>query len=394
MNILHTSDWHLGARLGNQDRLPDQFARLEEICSAIDENEVDLLIVAGDIFDEHRAEPLAKIVVRLARLLKPRAAAGLTTVFIAGNHDREHVFPLLTGLQDLVAPEGERRVVFASRPTLETITTRLGKRLQLLLLPYPTPSAYSLAAESWPSPDTKRAALAEALRGTLNELSTNARVSKNVQTVLVGHFLLRGAAGNGYELTEQEDVIIEAGDLPVYSYAALGHVHKPQYVGAPYIRYCGSIERMDRGEAGDTKEALLVKMGESGLEDVVPIPLSATPLELVEAASESELEDAAAGMKEKEHALVSVRLTLNREMSLASMQDLARRLFPRMYKAPEITWLDAPERAPVRSIERLDPRSTVRRYIQKAVPEEDAARDALLHIADNVMDAVGVDKIG
>lgn len=393
MKILHTSDWHLGARLGNQDRLPDQFARLEEICSAIDEHEVDVLIVAGDIFDEHRAEPLAKIVVRLARLLQPRAAAGLTSVFIAGNHDREHVFPLLAGLQDLVAPEGKRRVLFASRPALETIATREGELLQMMLLPYPTPSAYSLAAESWPSPDTKRAALAEALRATLKELSASARASKTIQTVLVGHFLLRGAVGSGYELSEQEDVIVEAGDLPVYGYAALGHVHKPQHVGAPYIRYCGAIERMDRGEASDVKQALLVRMGRSGLEEVVPIPLSATPFELVDASSESELEDAASAMQERERSLVSIRLTLNRDQSLASMQDLARRLFPRMYRAPEITWSDESEPASVPSVEKKDPRSTVRMYVEKVVPEDDPARGALLDVADDVMDAVGVEKI-
>jgi exonuclease SbcD len=116
MRLLHTGDWHLGARLGNQDRLPDQFGRLEEVCRYLDEKEVDVLLVAGDVFDEHRSEALARIIARLARLLRPRIEAGMWAVFIAGNHDREHVFPLIQGLQDLVGADGSPRVIFAERP--------------------------------------------------------------------------------------------------------------------------------------------------------------------------------------------------------------------------------------------------------------------------------------
>ncbi len=159
MRLLHTSDWHLGARLGNQDRLPDQLERLEEICRYLDENEVDVLLVAGDVFDEHRSEALARIIARLARLLKPRIEAGMWAVFIAGNHDREHVFPLIRGLQDLLTaesslPAGQAgpRVVFAERPALVPVTARSGEQVQLMLLPYPTPTRYELPDERLAQP--------------------------------------------------------------------------------------------------------------------------------------------------------------------------------------------------------------------------------------------------
>src|SRR5436309_1449035 len=145
MRILHTSDWHLGARLGNQDRLKDQPERLQELCDYIDREEVDLLLVAGDVFDEHRAESLAAIINRLARLLTPRIEAGLSCVFIAGNHDREHVFPFLRGLQDLVSSKGQRRVIFTERPDFVPVSSRNGETINLLLLPYPTPTRYNLA---------------------------------------------------------------------------------------------------------------------------------------------------------------------------------------------------------------------------------------------------------
>ena len=260
MRILHTSDWHLGTRLGNQDRWPDHWERLQELCVHIDQEEVDLLLVAGDVFDEHRAERLAIIINQLARLLAPRIEAGLSCVFIAGNHDREHVFPFLRGLQELVSPKGQRRVVFTERPQLVQISNRNNETLNLMLLPYPTPFRYALADHQWPSPDKKRADLAEAVRSRIKELEEETRhASRGLQTIVCGHFLVRGVKEGLYQLSEQDDVPMESGDLPNYAYVALGHIHKPQVIGAPSIRYCGSLERMDRAEMGYEKQALLIE---------------------------------------------------------------------------------------------------------------------------------------
>jgi len=389
MRILHTSDWHLGARLGTQERLNDQFDRLEELCEYIDREEVDLLLVAGDIFDEHRAEALARIIGRLARLLTPRIEAGLSAVFIAGNHDREHVFPLLRGLQELVAPEGRRRVIFAERPGLVPVTSRREETVHLVLLPYPTAVRYDLADQRWPSPDTKRQALAEAVRTYIQELAKEARdAGPGLPTVLCGHFLVRGVKEGFYQLTEQEDVPVEPSDLPAYAYIALGHIHKPQAVGAPYIRYSGSLERMDRGEAKDRKQALLVDVGRSGLHEVRELPLNATPFGQVEASTESDLEAAAASLSEPERTLVSLCLTVRRDQSLGALQAHARQIFPRLYGPPEVRWLDAP--APVRAtfeVDRRDVAATVRIYLRETL-RDDPDAEALLPMAEELLTEV------
>jgi exonuclease SbcD len=387
MRILHTSDWHLGARLGNQDRLEDQFARLEELCRHLDEQEADLLLVAGDVFDEHRADSLARIVVRLAKLLSPRIEAGLTAVFIPGNHDREHVFPLLRGLQELVAPGAERRVIFAERPGVVRVTGKDGDRVQLVLVPYPTPLRYGLADQRWPSPDAKRQTLTEAVRASLRTLEAEARTEgKGLPTVMCGHFLVRGVTVGLYQLTEAEDVPVEPGDLPSYSYVALGHIHKAQPVSADYVRYCGSLERMDRGEAADEKVVLSVDIAGSGLQEIRPLPVGATPFAHVDASSETDLEQAAERLPEPHRTLVSLTMSLRREQNLGDLLVLARRLFSRLYSAPEICWTDAPSRPSRPSVEvnRHDVPGTVRAYLREVL-RGDPDEEALVHLAEELV---------
>jgi len=388
MRLLHTGDWHLGARLGNQDRLPDQLGRLEEICRYLDEREVDVLLVAGDVFDEHRSESLARIIARLARLLKPRIEAGMWAVFIAGNHDREHVFPLIRGLQELVAAEGSPRVVFTERPVLVPVTARSGEQAQLMLLPYPTPTRYDLPDERWPSPDAKRQGLAQALRERIGELSQEARSTPGVPVILCGHFLVRGVREGFYQLSEQEDVPVEPGDLPSYAYIALGHIHKPQTVGAPHIRYCGSLERMDRGEAGDRKMVLLADVGRQGLRDLTELPLNATPFAHVSAASEDDLERAAKELLEPERTLVSLSLDLSPDEPVGPLLARARALFPRLWAPPEIRLLEtaAPPAPP--AIDRRDVAGTVRSYLREALAD-DADRDELLRLAEELLAGLG-----
>jgi exonuclease SbcD len=384
MKLLHTSDWHLGARLGNQDRLPDQFERLEEICRYLDEREADILLVAGDVFDEHRSEALARIVRRLARLLRPRIEAGMWAVFIAGNHDREHVFPLIRGLQDLVSSDGRPRVVFAERPALTLVTARSGEQAQLMLLPYPTPTRYDLPDERWPNPEAKRQRLAEALRECIGELSREARLRPGVPVVLCGHFLVRGVREGLYQLSEQEDVPVEPGDLPSYAYIALGHIHKPQRVGAPHIRYCGSLERMDRGEKDDRKTALLADMGRSGLQDLTELPLNATPFAHVTAASQDDLEQAARELLEPERTLVSLGLDLPHDQPVGPLLACARALFPRLWAPPEIEVHGATTPPAPPAIDRRDVAGTVRSYLREALAD-DPDREELLRLAEDLL---------
>ena len=86
--------------------------------------------------------------------------------------------------------------------------------------------------------------------------------------MLVAHVHLHGThVGTSlFRLAPEDDVVVEGAELPRhFDYVALGHIHKPQMVGEPHVRYCGSIERMDLGESADRKGCVLVELGAEGL---------------------------------------------------------------------------------------------------------------------------------
>jgi exonuclease SbcD len=287
----------------------------------------------------------------------------------------------------LARGDGRPRVVFAERPALVPVTARTGEQVQLMLLPYPTSTRYDLpdpAKAGWPSPDDKRKALAEALRDRIRELSRDARSTPGVPVVFCGHFLVRGVREGLYQLSEAEDVPVEPGDLPAYAYVALGHIHKAQIVGAPYVRYCGSLERMDRGEKDDRKLVLLADVGREGLRDLVELPLNATPFAHVTAASEDDLERAARELQEPERTLVSLSLDLSHDQPVGPLLARARALFPRLWAPPEIQVRGAAPPPAPSAIDRRDVAGTVRSYLQEALAD-DPDREELLRLAEELL---------
>jgi DNA repair protein SbcD/Mre11 len=89
MRILHTSDWHIGKKLGRFDRLDEAEAALLEVERVADERDVELILVSGDVFDRP-APPIEALGMGLRWLL--RLAARRPVVAVAGNHDSPELF--------------------------------------------------------------------------------------------------------------------------------------------------------------------------------------------------------------------------------------------------------------------------------------------------------------
>jgi exonuclease SbcD len=125
MRILHTSDWHLGKKLKTFDREDEQFTQVEHVCRLTEDHNVDVLLIAGDIFDVSpaRAKQLPSLTRRLADMLKPRLEAGLHVVLLPGNHDDREHFRMMHALLNLDAQAQTRlhvvwtRMVFEINPT-------------------------------------------------------------------------------------------------------------------------------------------------------------------------------------------------------------------------------------------------------------------------------------
>jgi DNA repair protein SbcD/Mre11 len=389
VKILHTSDWHLGARNGRVDRADDTFARITELTQVIDTEQVDLLLVAGDVFDETRALPLGGLIRRLALLLAPRVSEGLRVVFLAGNHDREPVFSLMQAASDLFGPGTAESVTFVQHPALLEVPSRDGaEAVALVCVPYPTHFRYDLEARGWPSRDAKNRELADAVRTRITELADEATVRcAGLPTVMAAHLLIRGAeVGRGaYCLTEAEDIPVERGDLPAWDYIALGHIHKPQDMGHPNIRYSGSIERMDIGEADDTKSAVVVEVTGRGSVRRRIVTLNATPFASIEAGTETDLLARRDELDDPERTLVALTLIIDGTESVTGLVAKAHELFPRLCREPEIRrTIHLGGGTSVSGFDRSDVAGTVRDYLQNQLAGDPDA-EQVLALADELL---------
>lgn len=292
MRILHTSDWHLSDRLYWIDRQPDIRERLNELADYLNEEQIDVMVVAGDLFCQRnsRMEELQVAVHDVNQAFTPFLKRGGTIVAISGNHDSESLFGLLRAAQELSAPLSlpkrpdfypSGRMYLVTKPTLLPLQDSSGELVQFVLIPYPTSYRYLTADVNPTSVEEKHSLLRIAVLQELQKLREK-RLNPRLASVLVAHLHVRGSELHTlYKLSEKDDVVFDIGDLPMdWAYAAFGHIHKPQLLSsAEYVRYSGSIERMDVGEREDDKSAMMVEI-KNGVRTGPPrpLPLSATPI--------------------------------------------------------------------------------------------------------------------
>lgn len=296
MRILHTADWHLGDHLGGRDRNEDICRGLRRIADYLEEHQVEVMVVAGDLFERGRADELRQGIAMIREIFLPFLLRGGTIVAISGNHDNETFFETLRDAFDLVMPikssgkvQSQGRLYITSKPQLLRLADRNGTVVQFVLMPYPTPTWYLRDATVKPrSIEEKHRMLQDKFTQTLQYLkSPAAGFDLSQQAVLVSHIHVRGVnPHNLFHITEAEDVIFEANAIPYeWAYVAYGHIHKPGKVreDAEHVRYAGSVERLNFGEAEDMKCVVLLEIDSNGLVGKVQtLPLPATPFYRIE----------------------------------------------------------------------------------------------------------------
>src|SRR5579872_5163020 len=109
MRILHTADWHMNARLGRVDRAADIVRSLTRIAGYLEERQVDVMLVAGDLLRERSSkEEVDEAVAEIDRIFSPFLERGGTILAITGNHDSEVYFNTLRTAQYLTSPRRRR----------------------------------------------------------------------------------------------------------------------------------------------------------------------------------------------------------------------------------------------------------------------------------------------
>jgi exonuclease SbcD len=403
MKILHTADWHLGDRLGRQDRTEDLQRAVERVARLCAEHAVDVLLIAGDLFSElSRPDSLRASIKHLQETFGPFLRTGGTILALTGNHDNENFCQTLRLVMDLAAPALGRagelippgRLYLATEPTYLRLAGRGGEQVQFILMPYPTPPRYLCddQAQRYTGLEEKNQRLKAAFVQKLNAIQNEAGF--DLPTVLAAHIHTQSATLPGlFRISEQESIVFADDEIAhgKLAYVALGHIHRAQALrGLPHVRYCGSIERLDLGEQRDDKGIVLLEVGPGGLcGEPLTLPLEATPLYAVDINDpKSEIPALLDRYPDAERALVNIQFsyTAGKDNLEEILRDLEK-VFPKWYAR---NWNEAGALGQPLTIDEAGRHKsfedTVRDYLrQELTNHPDALREAVLARAEALL---------
>ena len=268
IKFLHVADTHIGVEnYGRLDSNTGLHTRLQDFIKclhfafeeALKEN-VDLVIFAGDAY--RTCDPTPTHQREFAALIRMLSAEKIPIVMVTGNHDSPVAFGKATSL-DIFGTLGTEGVYVTSDDRLITIRTKSGP-IQVACLPW---LHRSRLLTKGPYQNLSQEEIVEQLQDLGSAIIDGlaARVDPKYPSVLVGHVAAADAVLSGSEQTAiiGRDPVFLTSTLAnsAFNYVALGHIHKFQDLNAnaqPPVVYSGSIERIDFGEANETKGVVMV----------------------------------------------------------------------------------------------------------------------------------------
>ncbi|WP_069649274.1 exonuclease SbcCD subunit D [Caloranaerobacter ferrireducens] len=267
MRILHTSDWHLGKYLENYSRLDEQEKFIDDLVGIVNEKEVDLIIIAGDIYDN--SNPPARAEKLFYDALKRLSRGGERIVLvIAGNHDSPE---RLIAANSLATEQG---IILLGKPNSTVETGIVGKhkvinscegcleleikgeKIVIITLPYPSEQRLNEVLGDMLDENEMQKSYSNKVGEIFENLSKYFR--DDTINIAVSHIFVAGGDTSDSERPIQlgGGLTVDIDKLPFKAqYVALGHLHKPQKVKSEKIKahYSGSPIQYSRSEIGYSK---------------------------------------------------------------------------------------------------------------------------------------------
>jgi exonuclease SbcD len=279
MRILHTSDWHVGKVLKGRDRHDEHVAVLGSIVRAARDENVDVVLVSGDLFETSAPSPKAQGLVM--RTLMALREDGRLVVAIAGNHDNQGLIDAV--YRPVLAELGVHVLGTPKRPdsggtlSLRTPRSRGGEDLRVAALPFLS-HRYAVRAAEVLLHESAEHTLDYARRVAQLVTLLSAGFTPDAVNVVMAHVTLLGGRRGGGERGAQStlDYELPAGMFPATAhYAALGHLHRHQEIPAACpAYYSGSPLAIDFGEEANEPVALIVTAAPGIRADVRPVPVA------------------------------------------------------------------------------------------------------------------------
>ena len=305
MRVLHTADWHFGRVLEGRSRLPEHEAFVEELVAIVREEQIDLVLVAGDVYDgvnpaAQSEELFYDALVRLSQ------GGRVPIVVIAGNHDHPD---RLHASSPLAAKQG---IHLFGLPIEQTITLPLSRAQQTAViypLAYPSEARLNELLSIEADEAMLREAYSDRIAAMIQQQASAFR--RDTVNIVMSHLFASGGVnseserpievGGAYTVdatslcgirrqSADSSMSVEISSIPpemppmmpttpplLPQYVALGHLHRAQQLTAPgdtIVRYSGSPLAFSFAEHGQAKSVTIIDLSPGELPTVKEVPLS------------------------------------------------------------------------------------------------------------------------
>jgi exonuclease SbcD len=275
LRILHTADWHLGARLVERDRLSEHAEFLNWLIEVLRTEKIDALLVSGDVFDAANP-PLDAVALYFDFIKRLADLKTVRTVITGGNHDSA---AHLNGPRDLLRRFGVHVFGHAAAHTADAVVD-LGDAV-VGAVPFLRERDLRQAGAGEAMSDVQAQVRAAIRAHYKTQLEACSAIANGRPMIAMGHLTVLGAA------TSDSERDIHIGNLGAvgadvfqgFDYTALGHLHRPQKVAErEAVRYSGSPIALSFSEAADAKSVVIVEAGKGSVKsmNLLPIPVVRT----------------------------------------------------------------------------------------------------------------------
>ena len=317
MKLIHLSDLHLGKRVNEFSMLEDQAFILQEILRIIDEEQPQAVLLAGDIYD--KSVPSGEAVQLFDGFLWELSSRKLQVFVISGNHDSPERLSfggrLMEGSGIHLSP------VYSGKVEPVVLEDAYGP-VNVYLLPFLKPAHVRRYF-----PEEESGTYTEALGKAVEALE----IHKEQRNVLVTHQFVTGASrSDSEEISVGGSDNVDASVFDDFDYVALGHIHGPQNIGSPRIRYCGTPLKYSFSEVGQQKSVTVAELKEKGTLEVTARPL--TPLRDLREIRGSYLEVTAKSFYEGRNREDYLHITLTDEEDVPDGAAKLRVIYPNLMR--------------------------------------------------------------
>lgn len=253
MKILHFADLHLGKRVNEFSMLEDQRYILNQILDIVEEEAVEVVMICGDVYD--KGIPPVDAIELLDDFLWKLAEKDCRTLMISGNHDSGDRL----GFGKHLFQNSNLFIASQFSGEIEKITIPCGNLpVNFYMLPFVKPVIVnqSLGIHT------------QSYQECLRYLIEHTKIDPEEMNLLMAHQFVTAGKENP-ELSDSETSSLGGIDnvdyriFDPFDYVALGHIHKPQAMGRPQVRYSGSILKYSFSEIRKEKEVVLLHIEEN-----------------------------------------------------------------------------------------------------------------------------------